>query len=284
MIYNFFQNICSKLEIQNDSKLKIDNYKKDITACIDIYLKSNLAQNYSQYIGSYGRSTAIYSENIRLMVIIPEDMYWNLSLDIPHILENLKKALISNFLSCEYSDNGNGLNINIDGNLSFEIVPGFMFNNGEYIHLHNNNWQKINLKKERENFNKLNIDVDNTLVTLCRILKIWKNTYMLDISNILLDTLAYHFFYNQRTSKEYTFNNYDELIFDFFLYLSNNCKREKFISFDGITILKKRIDLSDPVFYTLSTAQRALSSAKSGMIEEAIKDWQNLLGLNAYLN
>lgn len=94
-----------------------------------------LATNKSQFIDSYGRNTAIFTENIRLLVAMPEEMYWQLSMGINNILAEMKKALIKKYLSCEYSDNGNGLNININGDLSFEIVPGFIFDSGAYIYL-----------------------------------------------------------------------------------------------------------------------------------------------------
>lgn len=284
MIGNVFQKLCSNIEISNDKVLEICKYKDDIVLNIDEYFNSKLAKQYSQFIGSYGRNTAIYTDNIRLMVIIPEEMYWQLSLGIFTILAEMKKALNKKYLSCEYSDNGNGLNISIDDSLSFEIVPGFIFENGEYIYLYSNQWQKLNLKAERENFYKVNTKVNNNLIELCRILKVWKNTHDLDISNILLDTFAYHFFDFECEEKGYYCNHYDEMIVNFFNYLIQNCKKDSFISFDGETVLKRKIDLYDKVFFSLATAQTAIASADCGMFEEAFKDWQKVLGYSGFLN
>lgn len=280
MIENVFKDLCSNIEISHGDVMKINEHKKEITVCIDEYFNSKLAEKNSQFIGSFGRNTAIYSENIRILTIIPEEMYWKLSLGIHKILEEMKRALMIKYPSCDYSDNGNGLNINIDGNISFEIVPGFMYNNGAYIYLCNSVWRKLNLKAERENFYQINLKVNNNLVELCRILKLWKNTHDIDISNVLLDTLAYHFF--NYHSKKYSYDVFDEMLVNFLKYLKPICKKEKFISFDGETILQRKVDLSDDVFFSITTAQTALSSAECGMKQYAIKDWQKILGSSMF--
>ncbi len=278
MIKKVFQDLCSNIEISCNSILTISGHKKEITSLIDEYFNNKLATDKSQFIGSYGRNTAIFTENIRLLVAMPGEMYWQLSMGINNILDEMKFALIKKYLSCEYSDNGNGLNININGDLSFEIVPGFMFDSGAYIYLCGRQWQRLNFNAEHNNFYQLNTKWNNNLVELCRILKLWKNNRNVDISNILVDTLAYHFF-NYREDKEgYSYEIYDEMLVDFFKYLSQNCKKDSFISFDGETILKKRIDLYDEAFFCTTSAETALASAKCGMTREAVRDWQKILG------
>lgn len=282
MIKNIFQVFCSNIEISHDNTLTIYENMKNIATCVDEYFNNQLATENSQYIGSYGRNTAIYTENIRLLTILPEEMYWKLSLGINTILSEMKKSLTQKYRSCEYSENGNGLNININGNLSFEIVPGFMFDNGKYIYLCNSMWRNLNLDAERKNFSQVNMKVNNNLVELCRILKVWKNYQNLDISNILLDTLAYHFFKYQ-DEKEYSFDTYDEMLVDFFKYLLQNSKKDSFISFDGETVLKRRIDLYEKAFFSVTTAQTALDTANCGMVNESIKDWKKILGYSMFL-
>ena len=276
MIKDIFRDLTSNVRIPNESLKLIYKHKKEITACIDEYFIMNQAVISSQYIGSFGRNTAIYPENIRILTVIPEEMYWQLSLGIPKILEKIKTALMKKYSSCDYSDNGNGLNININGDISFEIVPGFVYDNGQYIYLCNGEWRKLNLKAERENFSMVNHNVNNNLVELCRMLKLWKNFLNIDISNILLDTFAYHFFCYQE--KRYSFDTFDEMFVDFFDYLEHHCIREYVISLDGETVLQKKIDLSDVTFLSATIARTALSVAECGMVEEAIKDWKRIFG------
>ncbi len=278
MIKKVFQDVCSNIEVSRSSSLAICEHKKEITSIIDRYFNSELATQKSQFIGSYGRNTAIFIENIRLLVALPEEMYWQLSMGISNILAEMKKALTKKYISCEYSDNGNGLNININGDLSFEIVPGFMYNNGTYIYLYGRQWQKLNFNAEHDNFYKLNMKYNNNLVELCRILKLWKFTKDIDISNILLDTLAFHFFNYKEDEKGYSYEIYDEMLVDFFKYLLKNCKKDSFISFDGETILQRKINLYDAAFFCVTTAQSALASTNCGMVKEAVRDWQKLFG------
>ena len=281
MIREIFRNLCSNLEISEERVREIDMHKKNIEACLDKYFSNKAASNNSQFIGSYGRNTAIYTENIRLLVTLPDELYWKISIDIKDLLEYMKNALMEKYITCEYSDNGNGLNINVNGALSFEIVPGFIFNKGEYIYLYSGVWRKLNLKEERNNFYQLNNNFNNNLVDLCRILKIWKNYYNIDVANILLDTLAYYFF-KDKDKKYYSYDYYDEMILAFFKYLIDNCKRDTFLSFDGTTVLKKRIDLYDIVFYSLTMIETAVASAKCGMKSEAAADWKQILGYSMF--
>ena len=108
MIKDIFRDLSSNVRIPNESLKLIYKHKKEITACIDEYFIMNQAVISSQYIGSFGRNTAIYPENIRILTVIPEEMYWQLSLGIPKILEKIKTALMKKYSSCDYSDNGNG--------------------------------------------------------------------------------------------------------------------------------------------------------------------------------
>ncbi len=284
MIKKIFQDLCSNIEISHNGKLIIQKHKKEITSVIDKYFENKLATKKSKFIGSYGRNTAIFTENIRLLVVMPEQMYWQLSMGISDILAEMKKALTKKYLSCEHSDNGNGLNINLNGDLSFEIVPGFIFDNGTYIYLCGSQWKKLNLNKEHNNFYNLNMKYNNNLVELCRILKLWKNNRNVDINNILLDTLAYYFFYYKKDEKRYSYETYDEMLVDFFRYLFQNCKKDSFISFDGETVLPQKIDLYDEAFFCVTTAQTALVSADCGMTREAILDWQKILGYSILSN
>ena len=277
MIKKVFRDLCSNIEIDEKRVLEIEKHKKNIEMCLDQYFTSRLASKHSEFIGSYGRNTAIFTENIRLLVALPEELYWKLSMGIKVILADMKTALIQKYVTCEYSESGNGLNININGNLSYEIVPGFIFNNGEYLYLSNGEWKKLDFKAERSNFYQVNKKSDNNLIDLCRILKLWKNYYNIDIGNILIDTLAYYFI-KYKGERNYSYDNYDEMLLGFFKYMINNCKRDSFVSFDGKTILKRRIDLYDIVFYSLTIAETAVASANCDMKQEAVEDWKKILG------
>lgn len=277
MINNVFSNVCKKMEISEKRVQEISDIKKNITQCIDEYFGNTISMGKSRFIGSYGRNTAVYIENIRLLVVIPSSIYLQMTLDINEILRDMQKALQKKFVVCDRADNGNGLNINMDGDLNFEIVPGFMFDQGVYVYLLNNEWKQLNLGIEREMFNCVNLETNNNLIYLCRMLKIWKNKQNLDISNILLDTFAYHFF-DKAVKKIYTFDNFDEMLVDFFNFLLPNCRSDNFISFDGKTILKRRVDLYDKVFFSRNTGEMAKESAECGLFKEAIDDWKQVFG------
>lgn len=277
MINNFFEEFCSNIKISESERNKITYTKEKITNCIFKYYDSPTSISESQYIGAYGRNTAVYIENIRLLCVLPSNLYFKLTVDIEEILNDMIEALIKEFPTCERNYLHDGLIINIDGVLSFKIIPGFVFDNGEYLYLMNNAWQELHLKTEKEMFNKLNVKYNNNVVDLCRILKVWKVYNNIDISNILLDTFAYHFF-NIKVNEAYTINSYDHMLADFFKFLLPNCKSNNYISFDSKTILRRNEEIYDKVFFSMRTAETAIVSAECGLKEEAIIDWKRVLG------
>lgn len=277
MMQDVFQNFCEKIELDNDIILKIKNIMNKITKCVDDYYETSTAKKRSQFIGSYGRNTAVYVENIRVLVVLPSVLYMQLSLDIGNILLDLKKSLLCEFSACEFGEHGNSIWINIDGDLSFQVIPGFEFDNGVYLYWENNEWKRLNLYNEKAVFNEVNSKYNNNLIHLCRMLKVWKNQHDISISNILLDTFAYHFF-NMAVSKSYMYENYDEMVRDFFDFLLPNCIKENFISIDGTTILERKVDIKDKVFTASSKAATAIEVSKHGDYNGALDDWKFIFG------
>lgn len=285
MINNVFNYFCEKIELDKEIINKIDIVKTDIVECIDEYFGTEVAKMESKYIGSYGRNTAVHIENIRLLLVIPSAIYLQISVDINEILGDMEKAMYKRFFAFERS--GNGLNINIDGTLSFEVIPGFMLDEGVYIYLCNNRWKHLNLGLEKKMFNKMNLKFNNNLVDLCRILKVWKfcpispdgnNIDISEISNILLDTFAYHFF-DQNAERLYTYETYDEMLIDFLNFLLPNSKRDNFLSFDGKTFLKRKTDaLHDKVSYSIGKANMAMEDINLGLYDDALQEWKGILG------
>lgn len=277
MIKNLFEPFCNNIEIKQSTVRKISDVKKTITNCICEYYKNPITTKNSLYIGSYGRNTAVYTEHIRLLCVLPSNLYLKINLDVKEILRDLTTALRKSFPSCDKSDIDSGLCIQINEELAFEIIPGFSFDNEEYLYLKNNSWQELHLGMEKKMFNALNLKNKNNVLNLCRILKIWKEKQELDISNILLDTFAYHFF-NLTPKQTFTFDSYDEMILQFFKFLLPNSKKNHYISFDSKTILKRQVEIYSPVFESMTTAETAVHSAKKGRYNDAIADWEKLLG------
>lgn len=273
-----FENFCKNIEIEKKEVDKIALIKGELEECIYGYYKTPSKLDNVKYIGAYGRNTAVFIDNIRVLCILPSFLYLEIDLDINDILNNMISALRSKFITCERNPNEDGLIINIDDQLSFKIIPGFAFEDGEYIYLSNNKWRELHLKAENDMLCKLNSKHNNNVIQLCRILKIWKHYNDLDISNILIDTFVYHFF-NLSVNKKYSLDNYDEMIFDFFKFLLPNCKSNNFISFDSKTILKRNVDLYDNVHKCMITSETAINSSKYDIDDEVIlNDWKKIFG------
>lgn len=277
MIKNLFEPFCNNIEIEQSIVNKISDVKNTITDCICKYYDNPITTKNSLYIGSYGRNTAAFTEHIRLLCVLPSNLYLKINLDVKEILKDLTTALRKSFMSCDKSDIDSGLCIRINSELSFEIIPGFSFDNEEYLYLKNNSWQELHLGLEKKMFNTLNLENKNNVLNLCRILKIWKTKKELDISNILLDTFVFHFF-NLSPKQKFTFDSYDEMILQFFKFLLPNSKKNHYISFDSKTILERQVEIYSSVFESMTIAETAVHSARKGRYDEAFNDWKKIFG------
>lgn len=273
-----FEKFCRNIEIEKNEVDKIAFIKNEIEECIYKYYKTPPISENVKYIGAYGRNTAVFIDNIRVLCVLPSYLYLEIDLDINDILDNMISALRSKFITCYRNPNEDGLIINIDNSISFKIIPGFAFNDGEYVFLNNNKWRELHLKAEKDMINNLNVKYNNNVIQLCRMLKIWKQYHDLDINNILIDTFVYHFF-SLSVSKKYYFENYDEMILDFFKFLLPNCKSNNYISIDCKTILRRNVDLYDNVFKCMITSETAFNSSKYALDDEVIlNDWKKIFG------
>ncbi|MCC8089514.1 MAG: hypothetical protein LIO79_09705 [Rikenellaceae bacterium] len=277
MLKGVFQEFCSGMEIDGCIVKKISKNRDEITDLVSEYYSFPNAKVSSQFMGAYGRNTAVYTENIRLLIAIPLYIYTSISLDNIQLLRQINTVLRTKFRSSDFSDVNTGLEIHIDDSLGFNIIPGFAYDNETYIYLSRNEWKVLNLGNERKRFDEVNRKTHNNLLDLCRMLKVWKNYKDLDIENILLDTFAYHFF-SMSGGKCYSVDAYDEMLTDFFRFLLKNCKDSGFISIDGKTVLQPPAGLRDAVFYAYTTANTALEEAKLLYIEDAFTRWRKIFG------
>jgi hypothetical protein len=105
-----------------------------------------------------------------------------------------------------------------------EIQPVFEEDDGGYIYPDTKgegSWKITKPREEMEAVSAMDDDKNQNLRRLCRMARAWKNKHGLEMSGILIDTLAYNFLASTTEYDDCSYLYYDWMSRDFFKYLAD---------------------------------------------------------------
>lgn len=224
-----FKTFCSNLKMSDDTVSTIQKRYHQITKRINQeYYSSDSETNHSLYVGSYGRGTEIFTSDIDMIVQLPYATYDKFNKYSSNgqsaLLQEVKKVLQKTYSTSYIKGDGQVIGIDFTDGINFEIVPGFINEDGSsYTYPDTNDggkWRTTYPRSEIEAMNLMNKDTNKNLKRLCRMVRAWKNTCNLSMIGILIDTLVYKFIKDwQYNDKSYA--HYDWMSRDFFKYLKD---------------------------------------------------------------
>ncbi len=230
-----FQSFCSNIRIQPNV---IDNisyrYKRVTKQLNKNFWNTESETSHSLYVGSYGRDTDIHVSDIDILMRLPwiiHEKYNNYTTNGQSaLLQAVRDSLQHTYPSTHLKGDGQVVKINFDDGVSFEIVPGFLYENGKYEYPDTNNgghWKITNPKPEITAIKEANDEWSGNLKNLCRMARAWKDAWNVPMSGLLIDTLAYNFLKNWPYRNK-SFLWYDFMTRDFFEYLKNQDQNKNY--------------------------------------------------------
>jgi hypothetical protein len=185
------------------------------------------SNNYTLYVGSYGRNTDnVDVSDIDLLVILPwtyftkYDAYQNNGQSC--LLQAVKNSIASTYSQTKMRADGQVVQVTFS-DLTFEIVPCFEYSDGSFCYADTNNggtWCIMYPRDEIKAVQNHNKGTNYNMSALCRMMRSWKDTNNVNIKGITIDILAYRFLKNyQYRDKSYVY--YDYIVRDFFKYLKD---------------------------------------------------------------
>jgi hypothetical protein len=184
--------------------------------------------DHSYIVGSFGRNTAIKGvSDLDIIFALPADLYYTY-----HAYQNNGQSAllqkIRNIIRLTYSQTdirGDGQVVVIQfAGFKIELCPGFLQVDNNFIYPDSNCggcWKVTKPLKENGAMRELNVISKHTLVRLCRYVRAWKNKFGLKLGGLLIDTWCYDFLEANTRFYDENFDQYPELIRDFFSYLSS---------------------------------------------------------------
>lgn len=223
--FDKFKIFCSNILIEPASVTKVSYRYKRITRQLnkDFWNLESDTRN-SLYVGSYGRDTDIYTSDIDMLFMLPYEVYKQFDNyrgnGQSSLLQTVKNSISKTYTSYMRGD-GQVVKIDFTDRICFELVPCFLNKDGSFTYPDTNGggqWKVTNPKPEIEAIKNANQQWNYNLKRLCRMARVWKNTWDVPMGGLLIDTLAYNFLKDYKY-KNQSFTYYDWMTRDFFKYL-----------------------------------------------------------------
>lgn len=224
----FFQNLAvANIE-------QISSRYEEITRCLNRkYRGTECRVSNSLQVGSYGRWTAINGlSDLDMIYMIPDDIYQRFKNRPSALLQDIKSAITTRYTSTKIKGDGQVVVVDFN-NGKIEVLPCIEREDGSFLHPDTNDggaWKITNPRAEQNALRDLNKAKNGNLYRLCRMMRAWKDTFGVAISGILIDTLAYNFLDSVNDYDDRSTTYSDWLARDFFFYLSNLPKQERWLA------------------------------------------------------
>ena len=203
----------------------------DRTARITRRLNSDFRETTSDtanrfYGGSYGRNTAVASiSDIDLMFVLPYSVYKKYneysSNGQSALLQAVKNSIEKTYPNSVVIADGQIVQIPFTDSVTFEVVPVFSNTNSSFTFADANNggsWKICWPKDEINAFATRDQVCNYNLVQLGRMARAWRDANAVQMSGMLIDTLAYQFIETwEHRLKSYLY--FDFMTRDFFNFL-----------------------------------------------------------------
>lgn len=230
----WFRDFCSVLQIKDGGT--ISTRYKSLTRRLNIdFWNTDSETAHSLYAGSYGRNTAIEGfSDLDMLFQLPYSTYQQYDAHAGNgqsaLLQSVKTSIERTYSSTSIRADGQVILVPFTDGIVFEVVPGFLNNDGSYTFPDANNggrWRTTNPRPEIEAIRSRNTSCNGNLVPLCRMMRAWKKKWDVPIGGLLIDTLAYQFIETYE-HRDKSFLYYDFMCRDFFRWMADQDTNQEF--------------------------------------------------------
>jgi len=229
-----FQDFLENLKVDNADSISY-KYKRITKALNRKFRDSHSETNYSLQVGSYGRHTAIKGiSDLDMIYELPADLYQTYNSRSGNgqsaLLQDVKNAIKETYSNTDIRGDGQVVVVSFS-NYQVEVCPAFLQSDNSYKYPDSNNggsWKITKPRQEIEAVRNMNIATNGNMRRLAKMCRAWKNKNGVKIGGLLIDTFCYNFLKENESHWETTYSNYHILVRDFFEYLKDLSKHQKY--------------------------------------------------------
>jgi hypothetical protein len=277
-VREIFEGLLENLKVDNSTTLA--NRRDEITRALNHEFRGIEGSTANKLmVGSYGRWTAIKGiSDLDLLYILPASLRATYEKDggPSKVLTRVRKAVEARYPTTTVKVDRLVVVVQF-ANFMFEVQPVFE-NDDEsfsYPDTSSDSWKVTKPRLEMTAMRTENALTKDTLRQLCKLTRAWKNKHGVAMGGLLIDTLAYKFVVANAEYRSADSGTYDEMVRDFFLYLSEEEDHEFYAALgSGQRVrVKKKFQRKSKKAYNLCI--EAISAAGQ---KNAYKKWRAVFG------
>jgi len=183
-------------------------------------------------VGSFGRKTGINGiSDLDMLYIMPKSK-WETYKDNKQlkILQDVKKAILNRYPTTDVRVDRLVVTVT-HTNFHVEVQPVFEQDDGSYKYPDTKDggaWKITKPREEMSAFTQLDQEKNSNLRRLSKMARAWRNKHGVVMGGLLIDTLAYNFLTSTTDYDTKSFLYYDWMSRDFFKYLSELPKQDRY--------------------------------------------------------
>lgn len=183
-------------------------------------------------VGSFGRKTGINGiSDLDMLYIMPKSK-WETYKDNKQlkILQDVKKAILNRYPTTDVRVDRLVVTVTYT-NFHVEVQPVFEQDDGSYKYPDTKDggaWKITKPREEMSAFAQLDQEKNSNLRRLSKMARAWRNKHGVVMGGLLIDTLAYNFLTSTTDYDTKSFLYYDWMSRDFFKYLSELPKQDRY--------------------------------------------------------
>ncbi|UXC20369.1 SMODS domain-containing nucleotidyltransferase [Comamonas squillarum] len=233
-------------------------------------------------VGSYGRWTAIDGiSDLDMLYIMPKGKWqeYNVPGGQSKILDDVKDAIKSRYSSTNIKKDRLVVCVTYN-DFHVEVQPVFEQDDGSFKYPDTYSGGKWKITKPREEIRAMkdfNEEKNNNLRRLCKMTRAWKNYHGVGMGGLLIDTLAHNFLRSTNDYNDKSYMYYDHMCRDFFKYLSEEPKKDRYGALGSGQHVKVKKDFRKAAENAYNLSLEAIEASISED-KDANKKWKKIFG------
>ncbi|EOB2832589.1 TPA: hypothetical protein ACMDQK_000988 [Vibrio cholerae] len=224
-----FKQFLVNIRVDNSESIS-DRYGQITKALNKKFRNTESTTANTLQVGSYGRFTGIRGISDLDMLYIMPGCKWETYKDKQsQLLKDTKDAILARYPTTDVKVDSLVVVVKYQ-NFKVEVQPVFEQDDGsfKYPYTHNGgSWRITKPKDEINAMKEVNEAKNKNLRPLCKMARAWKNEHGVAMGGLLIDTLAHNFLKGTTDYDKTGPLYYDEMCRDFFEYLGNLPKQER---------------------------------------------------------
>ena len=228
---DMFRQFITNLAIRNTENISL-RYG-ELTAALNKTFRDTESKTANTLqVGSFGRKTGVNGiSDLDMLYIMPKSK-WDTYQDSKQLklLQDVKDSILNRYPKTKVRVDRLVVTVTY-ADFHVEVQPVFEQDDGTFKYPDTKNGGSWKITKPREEMNavaEMDTEKNLNLRRLCKMARSWRNKHGVGMGGLLIDTLAYNFLKSTAEYDAKSFLYYDELSRDFFEYLSELPKQDRY--------------------------------------------------------